>query len=465
MTHRSPRQWTALLSTLIVLLLVMAACAPAAPAPAPAQEEAPAEEAAPAQEQEEAPAQEAPEEEAAPGQLVSPIAGAACDTSTAPSGDPIVVGGSLSLTGFLAPTANIHRVVGEVVTAWINECGGLLGRPVEWQVLDDQSVPENAAANYERLITVDKVDLVMGPYGAANILAAAAPVGRAGYIYPTHTNGAPQKEIGDFHFPSWQIGGGAATEEEIFRAAAEPIWDALESTGNMPGTAFYVTNKFPFTVAFTKAAQRIGEERGVETTEYVEYDLGTTDFSSVALRISAADPDFIFVGAIGLDMVNLYDAFATIGYEPRGIYAAVPSPGPTMALGDPVNGLMFLTIYENHPPFTDNPIAAEFTRRFVPAAEKEGLLSLVETQAAASMGAWQILLTAVNATGSLDHSQLKDWLHANSVESIAGVLKFDGFNGYGVDLSRVGQVQDGQRHVVWPEDVAAPGASVIYPIQ
>ncbi len=457
MTHRSPRQWTALLSALIVLTLLMAACAPAAPAPAPAPEEAPMEE--------DSPEEVAPGEEAAPSGLVSPIAGAECNPETPPSGDPIVVGGSLSLTGFLAPTANIHRVVGEVVTQWINECGGLLGRPVEWRVLDDQSVPENAAANYERLITVDQVDLVMGPYGAANILAAAAPVGRAGYIYPTHTNGAPQREIGDFHFPSWQIGGGAATEEEIFRAAAEPIWQALEATSTPPQTAFYVTNKFPFTVAFTQAARRIGEERGVETLDYIEYDLGTTDFSSVALRIQATDPDFIFVGAIGLDAVNLYDAFATVGYEPRGIYAAVPSPGPTMALGQAVEGLMFLTVYEDHPPLAEDPIAAEFTRRFVPAAQAEELLSLVETQAAASMAAWQILLTAVNATGSLDHGQLKDWLHANAVETMVGTLTFDGFNGYGTDLSRVGQVQDGRRYIVWPADVAAPDASVTYPIR
>ncbi len=460
--HRRP---TVVLSVLILSLLLMAACAPAAPTSPPAQQEAaeaPAPETAPAQE---APKEAAPAEEAAPSGLVSPIVGAECNTDTPPSGEPIVVGGSLSLTGFLAPTANIHRVVGEVVTQWINECGGLLGRPVEWRVLDDQSVPENAAANYERLITVDQVDLVMGPYGAANILAAAAPVGRAGYIYPTHTNGAPQREIGDFHFPSWQIGGGAATEEEIFRAAAEPIWQALEATGNPPKTAFYVTNKFPFTVAFTQAARRIGEERGVETLDYIEYDLGTTDFSSVALRISATDPDFVFVGAIGLDAVNLYDAFATVGYEPRGIYAAVPSPGPTMALGEAVEGLMFLTVYEDHPPLAEDPVAAEFTRRFVPAAQAEELLSLVETQAAASMAAWQILLTAVDATGSLDHGQLKDWLHANAVETMVGTLTFDGFNGYGTDLSRVGQVQDGRRYIVWPADVAAPDTSVIYPIR
>ncbi len=441
----------------IVRLFVPLLLAFFAVACAPAVEEMPAD-------AEAAPTEPAAEETAA-ADLISPIPGAECSTDKEPEGDPIVIGGSLSLTGFLAPTANIHRVVGEVVADWINACGGLLGRPVEWMVLDDQSVPENAATNYERLITVDNVDLVIGPYGAGNILASAAAVGRAGYIYPTHTNGAPQAEIGDFHFPTWQIGGGADTIEGIFKTAADPIWDALESSGNPPATAFYVTNKFPFTVAFTKEVQKEGEARGIETIDSVEYDLGTTDFSAIALRISAADPDFIFVGAIGLDINNLYDAFATIGYSPRGIYAAVPSPGPVLSLGEAVDGLMVLSVYENHPPFTDNPIAAEFTKRFVAAAEAEGLLSLVETQAAASFGAWQTLFSAVNGTQSLDHDALKEWLHANDVETIAGTLNFNGFNGYGVDHSRVVQIQDGKRVMIWPPEFTPEGVSIQFPNQ
>ncbi|MBV7339252.1 ABC transporter substrate-binding protein [Chloroflexi bacterium TSY] len=395
--------------------------------------------------------------------VVSPIAGAACEPTATLAGEPIVIGGSLSLTGILAPTANIHRVVGEVVADWINLCGGLLGRPVEWMVLDDQSVPENAATNYERLTTIDKVDLVIGPYGAANILASAAPVGRAGYIFPTHTNGAPQSELGDFHFPAWQVGGGADTAEGIFQISSDQIWDALESSGHLPRNAFYVTNKFPYTVVFTEALQNGGEARGIETIDSLEYDLGTTDFSAIALRIRAGDPDFVFVGTIGLDINNLYDAFATIGYAPHGIGAAVPSPGPVLALGEQVEGLLVLSLYEDHAPFRDNPIAAEFSKRFVEAATADELLPLVETQAAASFGAWQILFTAVTNTQSLDHSVLKEWLLANQVETIAGTLTFDGFNGYGVDHSRVVQIQNGKRYVIWPPELAPEGISIQFP--
>lgn len=394
-----------------------------------------------------------------PMAAVAPVAAMDCDPDATPDGEPIVVGGSMSLTGPLAPTGTIHDAVADLIVDWVNDCGGLLGRPLEWEVLDDQSAPDQAASNYERLIGRD-VDLVMGPYAGANILAAAGPVARAGYIYPTHTNGSPEQLIGDNHFPSWQIGGGADDPEEIFRAAAGGLWDALESTGTPPETMFFVTARFPTTISLAGATQAIAEAGGAETVDFVEYDLGTSDFSSIALRISAADPDFVYLGVLGADAVEFFDAFEAIGYEPKGVYAALPAPATLPAIGPDVEGLMVLSIYENHAPFTDDPIAADFAERFLPLAEERSLFPVIETQAAASMGAWQILLTAVAETGETDNAVLQDWLNANSVPSIAGELTFDGWNNYGTDMNRVTQIQNGDRVVVWPPEFAA--ADVVY---
>ena len=88
----------------------------------------------------------------------------------APSGKPVRVGGTLSLTGFLAQTAVIHKIASELMVEEINSRNGLLGRPVEYVLLDDQSKPEVARSLYEKLITVDKVDLIQGPYATAPIL-------------------------------------------------------------------------------------------------------------------------------------------------------------------------------------------------------------------------------------------------------------------------------------------------------
>ncbi|MGZ8389783.1 MAG: ABC transporter substrate-binding protein, partial [Rhodoplanes sp.] len=100
------------------------------------------------------------------------IAMAVAPASAEPSGPPVKIGSTLALTGPLSATAQIHKIVGDIYVEQLNKKNGLLGRPVEWIVKDDQSKPELARTIYEQLLTVDKVDLLMGPYATGNILAA-----------------------------------------------------------------------------------------------------------------------------------------------------------------------------------------------------------------------------------------------------------------------------------------------------
>ena len=78
----------------------------------------------------------------------------------APAGAPIRVGSTLALTGPLSATAQIHKLAGEIYIEQVNKRGGWLGRPVVWEVKDDQSKPDLARTLYEQLITaVVKRDL------------------------------------------------------------------------------------------------------------------------------------------------------------------------------------------------------------------------------------------------------------------------------------------------------------------
>lgn len=390
-------------------------------------------------------------------ELVAPIAGMECTEGAPPAGDPIVVGGSLSLTGPLAPTGTLHDEVADLVVDWVNDCGGIDGRPLEWKVIDDQSTPATVTSNYERLIG-DKVDFVMGPYGGAATLAGAGPVTRAGYAYPTATNGAPDKLIGENHFPAWQMGG-VDDPAQMFDAQAQTLLDALESSGNPPKSAFFATAKFPTTLSYRGSVVAALEDAGTTIEGDVEYDLGTTDFSSIAIRIQNADPDLVYLGGIGADVTNLYQAFDAIGYEPRSIYVSLPAPAAVAALGDKADGMMISSIYEDNPPLGDTPIARYFTKAYSEVAQKDDLFPFVETQAAASLAAWQILLTGMTE-GGIDNAAVIAWLNAHEVETVVGTLNFDGFNNYGIDINRVAQVQDGRRVLVWPEDVA--GAELDY---
>src|SRR6266540_6963612 len=109
----------------------------------------------------------------------------------APSGPPIRIGGTLALTGPLAATALLHKITGEIYVEELNRGNGLLGRPVEWVLLDDQSKPEVTRSLYERLITVDKVDLLMGPYATGAIIAAMGVAQRYQKILIHHSFGMP----------------------------------------------------------------------------------------------------------------------------------------------------------------------------------------------------------------------------------------------------------------------------------
>ena len=100
---------------------------------------------------------------------------AATAPTAAQSGDPIKIGFSLALTGPLAPNGKQALLGAKIWEEEINAKGGLIGRKVELVNYDDQSNPANVPGIYTKLLDVDKVDLVIGPYGT-NLNAPALPV-------------------------------------------------------------------------------------------------------------------------------------------------------------------------------------------------------------------------------------------------------------------------------------------------
>src|ERR1700681_4091875 len=120
---------------------------------------------------------------------------------------PVRIGSTLSLTGPLGPTSAIHKVAGDIWIDEINKKGGLLGRRVEWVLKDDQSRPELARTLYEQLVTVDKVDLLNGPYATANILSAMGVAQRYNKVLIHHTFGTPSLAKYDMQFPTGGLAG------------------------------------------------------------------------------------------------------------------------------------------------------------------------------------------------------------------------------------------------------------------
>lgn len=375
----------------------------------------------------------------------------------APAGQPIRIGSTLALTGPLSATALTHKLVGEIYVEQLNKRGGLLGRPVQWIVKDDQSKPDVARTLYEQLVTSDKVDLLMGPYATGAILSAMGVAQRYNKVLVHHTFGIPSLAKYDMQFPAWSLGANPQV------TVSNSLFDMLAASPKPPRTIAIVTSKFPSIHFMSLGGREIAKQRGLKEVLFLEWDFGNRDFGPIAARVKDAKPDLVWMGDIGLEGNMLLDAMKKIDYVPPLHFHLYPAPGPMTKSPEGANALS-LTIFEEHPPFTNHGSAAEFVALFNERAKAANLPdTTVEVQAAASFSAWQILEAGARGANSLDDRKIAEFLKKNRVDTIQGRLRFDGPNNFGDDLMKIKQVQNGAWKVVWPESYAAPGAKLRVP--
>jgi branched-chain amino acid transport system substrate-binding protein len=393
--------------------------------------------------------------------------GAACERKSdggstgGASGEPIVVGSTLSLSGAFAATGAIHKIVGEQFVERLNANGGLLGRPVQWIVRDDESDQAKVSTLYEQLISQDRVDLIIGPYATPNILSAMAVAERHGYVLPQHTSVIAPLMTYPCQFPAWSIG---PTPNEF---VPNQLFDALATLPNPPKRVAILTNQNGSTdfVSYgagdnKNGAVSITKERGLDLVLEVRYPPNTTDWAPIAAQVRDAKPDLVINNGLGVDPVNLLQAMAQLGYKPPLMFSLFPAPGPLLGLGDLAEGLLSVTMFEPNKAALDRlgPEATEIVNEFQNRAKAANLpYTAFETQAAASWTAWEILVAGVQGANSLDHEKICDSLHASGAKTtFAGTLEFDpAKNNFWPSNQLLKQIQNKDWVTVWPPDRAA----------
>jgi branched-chain amino acid transport system substrate-binding protein len=166
--------------------------------------------------------------------------------------------------------------------------------------------------------------------------------------------------------PAWSLG---ADPANTFNNT--PCHDALAAQPNAPKTIAVVTSKFPSIHFMALGEREVAKKRGLNEVLFLEWEFGNRDFGPIAARIKDANPDFIYVGAIGLEGNQLLDALKKIDYTPKYHFYMYPAPGPMVTSADAKNALA-ATMFEEHAPFVNNPGAA-FVKAFNERAAKAGL--------------------------------------------------------------------------------------------
>ena len=197
----------------------------------------------------------------------------------APSGPPIRIGSTLALTGPLAATAQVHKIVGEIYVEQLNKRGGLLGRPVEWIVKDDQSKPDLARTLYEQLITADKVDLLMGPYATGAILSAMGVAQRYNKVLdPPHLRHSEPRQV------RHAVPGVVARARTRRTRCPTRCSTRSPPSPKPPKTIAVVTSKFPSVHFMSLGAREVAKKRGLNEVLFLEWEFGNRDFGPIAAR-------------------------------------------------------------------------------------------------------------------------------------------------------------------------------------
>jgi branched-chain amino acid transport system substrate-binding protein len=362
------------------------------------------------------------------------------------SSEPIKIGTSLPLTGEFSQPGQAAKEGYEVWQKMINDEGGLLGRQVELVVKDDASNQNTIVADYNALISQDKVDLLLGTFSSLLNLPASSVAERNQMLYVEPAGGSPEIFSRGYEYLFFAQQATADKQGKVF---AE--WVASLPEDQRPKTAAYPTLDDPFAGPVVEGIKAMLEPAGVETVYEETYAIDTKNFDTIVNAMKSADPDLVVNGAQFEDGIGMTRSMLKAGFTPDMFFQTnAPSFGDQFTEGigeENTEGIIYAV---SHSPEADTPGNAEFVKKY----EEMFGTSAVPEDAADAFAAAEVLQAAVEAVGSIDDQKaLADWLHQNEVETILGPLSWDE-TGAPQGEFLIGQWQKGKAEIVLPEDAA-----------
>jgi branched-chain amino acid transport system substrate-binding protein len=360
-----------------------------------------------------------------------------------PSG-PITIGMSLPMTGPVADVSKSGYQGYELWASQVNAAGGLLGRQVKLDMLDDGFDPSQTATDYTRLISADHVDLLLGTFSSLLNAPASAVAARQGMLYVEPSGGAATLFTRGFTDLFFAQPGTTTSLPDQFVS-----WIASLPAGQRPTTAAYVTQDDPSASPAVAVFAAKLKSLGVKTVYYQVYDPSTTNFDSIASAVAHAQPQLIIQGAVADDGAQFVRSLQKLDYNPKILFQtnAPTDEAYPSAIGGAANADGVFTA-QSWSATAGYPGNAEFVKAYTK------MFGAPPTEDAAnSYTAGQVLAAAVKAVGSLNQSALASWLHANTVSTIVGPLKWDK-SGDPEGTLLLSQWQHGTLQVVAPASAA-----------
>jgi branched-chain amino acid transport system substrate-binding protein len=352
------------------------------------------------------------------------VAGAAAVTAALPGrralaqAGTVKIGMSMPQTGSLGAGGQAALLALRIWVDDVNQKGGLLGRKVEFIVYDDQTNPANTPGIYTKLLDVDKVDLLIAPYGTVPTAPIMPLVKQRGLLLMGNFSFQVNHKVQhDMWFNNSPWNDASSWSDGFFKAG--------QRAGAKTVAILAADQEFAQNLA--NGARELAKKAGITAVYDQNYPPSTTDFSSLIRAIRAAKPEMVFVMSYPNDSVAIVRAVNEIGVGSQvqifggGMVGLQFTPN-MVNLGSSLNGILN---YNSYVPGMKYPGIEDFLARYAKRAAEAKVDPLGFYLPPFNYAIGQIYEQAIAATRTLDHKKLAAWLHANEVKTIVGSIRWD----------------------------------------
>ncbi len=360
------------------------------------------------------------------------------------AGKEILIGAPASLTGPLSPDGlELRWAYEQAVSDW-NKKGGIFIKsankklPIKLVFADDESEPSKVAAAIEKLIKIDKVDLMLGTHSATMSVPAINAAEKYQMVYHTTTHWPEMFREQKAKWASVMFFSAGGASEVPFI-----IFDTMLKPEDRPKSVALVMEDSPDGQAFGGGFRAHAKDHNVTFAVDEPWAIGAKDYSSMILKMKAKNVDAILLYGAPTDAITLIrqikEAKLSVKYMHgwKGTWANEFA----QALGKDANYVICDGFWSEDFPY---PMCKELGKRYTEHFKKRSVST------GAFYGTAQTLFMAIERTKSYDKAAVRDALrNAEYKGTVMGDLKFDEI-GLALFSSTANQWWEGKQMLFYP---------------
>lgn len=362
----------------------------------------------------------------------------------------IRIGATLALSGRFTPMVGTFDRLCYSWAKLVNGRGGIYVKaydrklPVEFVIYDDKSEPAESAKFYERLVTVDKVHILLGPF-SSHITKAAVTVADK-YKIPMVMAEANDAKIFEERYKY------SVNQVDLADTESYGYLEMLTAEGQVKTIAFVAEDTLHATGALRGGVKR-ARELGLQVVLEEIAPPDAKDFTAILLKLKRADPDVVYLEAFpGFEIPFMKQAFE-LGLKPREFFNGHIVEALLKALGPRAEGLTGVVYWAPGMPYPGGD-------DFEIVLKDAGIEWAKQMESSIHFQSFQVIQQAIEKAGSLDPETLNKVLHEAKFETLAGDIVHTE-HGLGNSRSYPVQVQGGELKLIWPKELAT--AKHMYP--